>query len=139
MLPNSRLARRPSNEKQISKIKKEFFQGTQGHKSNFSKHLCVDLESEIDRLFGDVKRSSIEETPTRPLESNMKHRPLKALSPNCITPQFEDDKIGNAESTNQLIRQGTVREYLTYLSKRTLILEHLSKKRALRKRSASLK
>ena len=28
VLPNSRLARRPSNEKQISKIKKEFFQGT---------------------------------------------------------------------------------------------------------------
>ena len=74
VLPNSRLARRPSNEKQISKIKKEFFQGTtQGYTVNFSKHLYIDLELEIDRLFGDVKRSALE-VPARPVESNMKHR-----------------------------------------------------------------
>ena len=122
MLPGSRLEDHKStlpSEKQISRIKREFF-------------------AEIDRLFGDEtpKRAIAALEEKRPSEANSKTRTeMKVLSPNCISPLFDDDKLANVESTSHMIRQGTVREYLTYLSNRTHILEHLSKRKSIRKKS----
>ena len=113
MLPGSRLEdNKIPSEKQISRIKREFF-------------------AEIDRLFGDETPARVNETEKRPSEANSKTR-KEILLPNRVSPLFEDDKLANVESTSHMIRQGTVREYLTYLSNRTHILEHLSKKKSTR-------